>query len=180
MACVILIMLFVQNEISYDNFHSNKDQIYAEQHLAFVDPGVFKAFNFNLIKGEENTVLEDPFSLVITEEVSKKYFGTSDGVGQVLTIRDENFVVTGIMEEMLGNTRFDFDMLVSMNCGKQVFSTIVLENWGEGYVETYAMLPHNKKPDDMTERLQAFTDVKLEAWKRMSPVLMILLNQALP
>ena len=228
-ACVILIMLYVQREVSYDNFHPKGDQTYrlniqvtnpqtgavrqraigpyrladelatdfedfehiiriapqfreqveyndetyGEQNLAFVDSEVFNAFGFNLIKGDPNTVLDDPFSLVITEEVSNKYFGTPNGVGKVVSIRDQDFEVTGIMEEVPRNSRFDFNMLVSMNSGKQVFSRIVLENWGEGYVETYAVLPPNLKPSDMKERLQSFIDLKLEAWRQASPVLLM-------
>ncbi|MEE9372281.1 MAG: ABC transporter permease [Saprospiraceae bacterium] len=228
-ACVILIMLYVQKEVSYDNFHANgdqiyrlniqvanpqsgaiteraigpyrladelktdfsdfehiirfaprggeaieyNDQVYVEEHLAFVDPDVFNTFDFHLLKGDANTALEAPFSLVITKKVSKKYFGEADGVGKVVSIRGQDFVVTGIMEEIPKNSRFDFDILVSMNSGKQVFSRIVLENWGEGYVETYAMLPLSMKPSDLTERLQAFIDVKLESWKHFSPVLLM-------
>ena len=225
MACVILIMLYVQREISFDNYHPNKDKIYrlniqvtnpqtgaktqraigpyrladeleidfpdmdhiirfapqggesvdykdetyVEEHLAFVEPEVFEVFNFNLIKGDPLTALKDPFSLVITEEISKKYFSEEDGIGKTLKIRDMDFVVTGIMEEIPKNSRFNFDMMVSMNCAKQVFSRIVLENWGEGYVETYAMLSNNVRPADYKDRLAKFVGIKLEDWKKASP-----------
>lgn len=227
MACVILIMLYVQMELSYDNYHEKKDQtyrlniqvsnpqtgdirqraigpyrladelkpdfpdfqqilrfapqgresveyldqVYVEENLTFVDPNVFDIFSFNLLKGDPKTVLQDPFSLVISDKVSNKYFGTPDGIGKVLKIRDRDFVVSGIMEEVPENTRFDFDMMVSMNCAQQVFSRIVLENWGEGYCETYAVLPKNINPSSLKDRMKAFTDVKLEAWKQASPEL---------
>ncbi len=229
MACVILIMLFVQREISFDNFHDNKDKIYrlnvqvtnpqtgaktqraigpyrladeletdfpdmdhiirfapqfreaidykdetyVEEHLAFVEPEVFEVFDFKLIKGDPLTALQDPFSLVITEEVSKKYFNEEDGIGKVVKIRDMDFVVSGIMEEIPKNSRFNFDMMVSMNCAKQVFSRIVLENWGEGYVETYAMLSNNVKPADFKDRFAKFVGIKLEDWKRAKPELIM-------
>ena len=37
MACVILIMMFVQEELSYDQFHTNKDQIY-RANISFTNP----------------------------------------------------------------------------------------------------------------------------------------------
>lgn len=229
MACVILIMLYVQRELSYDNFHANKDRIYRlniqvtnprtgavqeraigpyrlakelstdfedfehiirfapqfreaveykddtynEENFTFVDPDVFQAFGFNLIKGDPASALEDPYSLVITEEVSQKYFGTSDGIGEVVRIRDQDFVVSGIMEEVPANSRFDFNMFASMNSAEQLFSRIVLENWGEGSVETYAVLPQGLRPRDMSERIQSFIDLKLEAWKEAKPKLIM-------
>lgn len=227
MACVILIMLYVQRELSYDNFHHKgdqiyrlniqvtnpqtgdvreraigpyrlaeelkpdfpdfeqiirfapqnreaveyKDELYVEENLAFVDPGVFEAFSFNLIIGDPKTALQDPYSLVITEAKSMKYFGTEDGVGETVSIRDQDFVVTGIMEEIPDNSRFNYDMLVSMNAGKQLFSRIVLENWGEGYVETYAVVPPGVRPSSFDDRLAKFVGVKLESWHSASPKL---------
>ena len=229
MACVILIMLYVQREISFDNFHDNSDKIYRlniqvtnpqtgaktqraigpyrladeletdfpdmdhiirfapqsresidfedetylEENLTFVDPEVFEVFNFKLIKGDPLTALQDPFSLVITEEVSKKYFNDANGIGKTVKIRDQNFVVSGIMEEIPKNSRFNFDIMVSMNSAKQVFSRIVLENWGEGYVETYAMLSNEMKPANFKDRLAKFVGIKLEAWKQASPELIM-------
>ncbi len=229
MACVILIMLYVQREISFDSFHQNKnriyrltiqttnpqtgdvnqraigpyrladelepdfpdfehiirfapqnresieyqDQVFVEENLTFVDPEVFQVFDFNLLHGDPITALENPFSLVVTEEISNKYFGTSNGIGRVLKVRDEDFEITGILEKIPENSQFPFDMMVSMNCGKQVFSRIVLENWGEGYVETFAMLPPGIKSSSLENRLARFVDVKLESWKSFSPAIVM-------
>ncbi len=227
MACVMLIMLYVRSEISYEQFHENKDEIYLlnvqgtnpqtgevtrraigpyrladelavdfpdfeniirfaaqgretveygdetyrEENLAFVDDGVFEAFTFPLIKGEPSTVLDDPYSIVITEAVATKWFGTDEPVGKVVRLRDRDFTVKGLMEEIPGNSQFDFNILVSMNCAPQVFSRIVLENWGEGYVVTFVQLAEESTPEDYRGRLADFTAVKLEAWKSFSPVI---------
>lgn len=232
-ACVMLILLYVQSEVSIDGFHENKDRIYRlniqvtnpqtgevreraigpyrladelkndfsdfshiirfapqgreliefddqqflEERLAFVDPEVFDVFNFPLITGDPSTALDNPFSLVLSEETAERYFGSENPIGKGLTIRDQIFEVTGIMENVPNNSQFQFDILVSMNCARQLFSRIVLENWGEGYVETFAVVPENKEPADYEERLQAFVDVKLNAWSQASPKLLM---QALP
>ncbi len=229
MACVILIMLYVQREVSFDGFHDKKeeiyrlnirvtnpqtgdireravgpfrladelkpdfpdfeniirfaaqfresieygDEIYVEEKLTFVDPEVFDVFSFTLSKGDPKTALQNPFSLVISKEISEKYFGTDDGVGKVIRMRDQDFEVTGIMDDIPDNSIFDYNILVSMNCSKTVFSRIVLENWGEGYVETFAVLPPGLKPSGMEERLAKFVDVKLEAWREASPRLIM-------
>lgn len=233
MASVLLIMLYVQNELSYDNFHPNKEQIFRlnvevtnprngekqvraigpfrlakelatdftdlphilrfaptgqeqvilndqrfnEEGLAFVDPNVFEVFHFPLIKGEASTALEDPFSMVVTAEIARKYFGDQDPLGQVLTIREREFKITGIMEEVPENSQFRYNMLVSMNCAEQVFSRIVLENWGEGSSETFVMIPEGKSAADYEDRMASFVDTKLEVFREASPRLVM---QALP
>jgi len=224
MACVMLIMMYVQSELIYDSFHVNKDRIYRlnlsvtnpqtgdvteraigpyrlakemeidfadleivrfapqgreqvtigdqdfqEEHLAFVDQNVFEVFTFPLVAGTPEKALIDPYSVVLSRSAAKKYFKDEEPVGKVLHIRDRDFVVTGLMENIPDNSQFRFDVLASMNCADQVFGRIVLENWGEGYVETYAMTSVGKKPDDYEKRFADFVGVKLEAWKRASP-----------
>ncbi|NND33375.1 MAG: FtsX-like permease family protein, partial [Saprospiraceae bacterium] len=224
MACVMLIILYVKSELSFDRFHEHRDQLhllniqttnpqtgetnkraigpyrladelevdfpdlkfvrfapqgqerveyqdqaYQEEDLTFVDANVFDLFSFYLEEGDPSTALPDPFSLVLTRKSAEKYFGESTALGKTLRIRDRDFNVTGILKEIPENSQFRFNMLISMNCAPQVFSKIVLENWGEGYVWTMAMLPENTQPSDFTGRMQAFTDVKLEAWKAFSP-----------
>ena len=148
-----------------------KDQVYQEDQLTFVDPDVFQAFTFPLSQGDPMTALLDPYSIVITESIARKYFGAENPIGQVLKIRGADFKVTGIMEEIPEQSQFQFDMLVSMNCAPQIFSKIVLENWSEGYVWTFVMTSKDKTPQDYTSRLQAFTDIKLEAMKAFTPAI---------
>jgi putative ABC transport system permease protein len=229
MACVILIMMYVKAELSYDTFHENKDRVYRinfqttnpqtgevneraigpyrladelkvdfpdltgiirfapqgremvefedqqyiEEGLVFADPEVFQMFTFPLSVGDPEKVLEDPYSLVITERVAEKYFGPEDPIGKTLTIRDNDFAVTGILNEIPPLSQFRYDIMVSMNCAQQVFSRIVLENWGEGSCNTFVMVPDEKEPADYETRFAGFIEEKLEAWQPFSPKLIM-------
>ncbi|MBX2815019.1 MAG: ABC transporter permease, partial [Saprospiraceae bacterium] len=227
-AAVLLILLYVKEEVSYDKHHVNRNHIYrlniettnpetgakraraigpyrlakelqvdfeewtlvrfapqnrelvqvgderfVEDHLAFVDHSVFETFSFPLLEGTPDAALKDPFSVVMTSEVAERYFDQASPIGKVVQIRDRDYVVSGIMEAPPSRTQFDFDILVSMESGEQVFSTIVRENWGEGYVETFAMLPSDKQPADYASRLAEFVGEKLAVWERFSPELIM-------
>lgn len=225
MGCVILILLFVQREVGFDQFHTNKDRIYRiniavtnhqtgarqqraigpyrlakelrldftdipnivrfapqgrqlveyqdksfyEQGICFAEPDVFQVFTFPLLVGDPATALDDPYSVVITEEIAQKYFGDEEPIGKALTFRNNDFKVTGILAEIPSNSQFQFNMFASMNCAEQVFSRIVLENWGEGYCETFVMLPEGSRPGDFEGRLDSFVQSKLESWSQASP-----------
>jgi putative ABC transport system permease protein len=45
---------------------------YKEKSFAYVDPGFFKVFSFKLKRGDPETVLKRPFSIVITEKNREK------------------------------------------------------------------------------------------------------------
>jgi len=223
-ACVLLILLYVQAELSYDRFHEKRDriyrltlsatnpqtqesmqraigpyrlaeemkvdfpdfslvrfaaqerelveledQLYAEEGLAFADPGVFQVFHYPLISGDPANALENPFSIVLSQRAAEKYFPDANPVGKSLIIRDRPFEVTGVIENVPDNSQLKFEVLASMNCARQVFSRIVLENWGEGYVETFALLPEGKTAADYEKPLVAFVDAKFTDWKQFSP-----------
>ncbi|HUI30620.1 MAG TPA: ABC transporter permease, partial [Candidatus Acidoferrales bacterium] len=136
MACTILILLWAQDELSYDKFFKDADHIYLvlrgdrsgmtavsskmlapalkeelpeiskttslmqlptgfefliqngdngfEENVSFASPSFFDFFSLKLKEGNPYTALSDPNSIVLDEEMAKKYFGNEDAVGQSL------------------------------------------------------------------------------------------------
>lgn len=48
----------------------------------FADSTFFSIFPLQMLKGDPNTALDQPLSVVITEEIARKYFGNNDPIGQ--------------------------------------------------------------------------------------------------
>ena len=66
-------------------------------------------YGFSLLHGDPRSALNDPFTVVITADKAKKYFGKTDVVGQTLTIESfsgtrHDFKVTGIMKKPTVNS----------------------------------------------------------------------------
>jgi putative ABC transport system permease protein len=192
----ILIMIYVLDELSYDNFHINKDRIYRvetsfsavadgqggmnetngwgvgtalreypeveqvmyarsaaglllnyegkriKQQNHFVSPEFFRILSFNLLRGNRETCLVNPYSVVITQAMAAKYFKNEDALNKSITLADTlQFVVTGIVENVPSNSHIQFDMLLS-------FSTYPLINrdfdfnggWGNLNVRNYVLM----------------------------------------
>jgi hypothetical protein len=51
---------------------------------AVVDPGFLTMFSFPLLKGNAQTALNDPHSLVITQKLAKKLFNSEDVIGKTV------------------------------------------------------------------------------------------------
>src|SRR5215217_5463449 len=58
-------------------------EVFQQQTLA-VDANFFSVFSFPLLEGDPKTALKDPYSVVLSEEATKKYFGTSKALGRTL------------------------------------------------------------------------------------------------
>ncbi len=74
----------------------------------WADSGFFNAFSFHLIAGDSATALRDPNSLVLTRSAAEKIFGDEDPLGKVIPSDVRTFTVTGLMEDVPGNSHLTF------------------------------------------------------------------------
>ncbi|UCC40488.1 MAG: ABC transporter permease [Candidatus Aminicenantes bacterium] len=198
MACCILILLFVQDELSYDSYHSNADQIYRlaaalessgeERHLAvlsapcaeafrssfpeilkaarffgedrvlvqfeekkffeerfaFADPTVFEVFSYPLIRGNPKTALEAPYSVVLTEAIAQKYFGSGDPIGKRIVLDNKHtYNITAVMQDVPRNSHFRFNFLASFETLASIHGKRFLTHPGYFSFYTYLLLQDN-------------------------------------
>ena len=71
--------------------------------------GLFDVFNAKLLKGDMNTALKDPNSIVLTETVAKHLFGNEDPIGKTIQVFWRSPIltkVTGVMKDTPQNTHF--------------------------------------------------------------------------
>src|SRR5215510_12092282 len=122
-----------------------KDKLINEPNVYFADENLFKVFSVDVVKGNPNTALNDPFSVMLTEETAKKYFGDEDPINKVLRANNQFDVkVTGVYEPFPENSHMHPGMLVSFNTLKDsaVYGEKNLEtNWGNNSFFTYILLP---------------------------------------
>ena len=52
-----------------------EDYVFYEEKFLWVDPSLFDVFSFKLLKGDPQEALIRPNTVVVTEDIAKKYFG---------------------------------------------------------------------------------------------------------
>jgi ABC-type antimicrobial peptide transport system permease subunit len=108
----------------------------------FVDPSFLKMFSYKLVEGDVNTVLNDPHSILLTEELAKKYFGDEDPVGKILRIDNKVDVkVTGVIENVPANSDLKFTFLCPINLLKDF--GVDINAWGNNNLFTYVILKNS-------------------------------------
>jgi len=133
----------VQNVVRFfgtqRNLYKNGDQQFYEEDFFLADSTVFDMFTYEFVKGDPNTALDLPFSIVLTEKIAKKYFGGEDPLGQsIQNQQNEEFKITGILKDVPNNSHFKFEGLISRNTRPQNQG-----GWGGFGVFTYIQLPPN-------------------------------------
>jgi putative ABC transport system permease protein len=106
---------------------------------ADVDADFLRMFSFPLVYGEAAGQLTDPHSMVVTEKLAIKLFGTTDVMGKTIRIDSvDNFTVTGVLKDLPHNTRFAFEYLLPWSYLKKIGQEN--DNWMSNRVWTYVLL----------------------------------------
>ncbi|HCW08674.1 MAG TPA: ABC transporter permease [Cytophagales bacterium] len=132
----------VKNTVRFEGMNrtlfKNGDKQFYEEDFFLVDSTVFDMFTYEFLAGDPNTALDQPFSMVITEAIAKKYFAYPlDALNQTLVNQqEESFKITGIIKDVPLNSHLRFTALVSQSTRKQQQGS-----WGNFGVATYILLP---------------------------------------
>jgi len=130
------------------------DKLFYENRIRFVDADFLSIFTFNLIKGQPETVLSNPYSIVLTETSALKYFGNEDPIGKSLTINNDfDIVVTGIIEDIPENSSIRFDFLVSMETAGAI--NMRMDDWSDNNQATFLLLSDGASPTNLDAKLSA-------------------------
>src|SRR5690606_12254198 len=76
---------------------SRGDKQFLESRNVVADVGTFEVFGMDLLVGNPESALRDPYSVVISETLARKYFDEANPLGAPLTVDRESYTVTGVM-----------------------------------------------------------------------------------
>ena len=149
----------LRNDISPMRY---EDKIFNEKDIYFADANLLDIFDVPLLKGNPRAALSDPFSVLLTEEVAKKYFGSEDPMGKVIRLNNQyNFKVTGIFSPFPATAHLHPEIMLSFNTLKD--SAIygeknLLTNWGNNAFYTYLLFPKNYPVKNIETQFPRFLD----------------------
>lgn len=206
LAGCLLIFLYVQNELTYDAYHAEAENIVrvverlsdemvwvptgadvaaklkaiypevvqyvhfepkwgTDHHVRtesaefFVDRArmfwastwVFDVFDFDFAQGDPNTALREPYSMLLTESATRRYFGDTDPIGQTLELdKKATYTITGILKDVRLDSHFTFDFLASHGDSGQA------QHYGFQWPYTYIQLVPGTDVVDFQKKITAF------------------------
>lgn len=191
MACSILILLWIYDELSYDKFHNNVENLYRieenqqyaeglyhvtvtpfpsgpvlkdeipeienaarfnwygeasvkygeksfiEGGIVAGDPAFFDMFTYRFIKG--NNFSDAIYEVILTKDISDKYFEDQNPVGEILNINNEFDVkVVGVIENIPHNSSYSFDMIMPFEILRK--HSYWSDSWGSNSIRTFVQL----------------------------------------
>lgn len=218
--CCLFIFSYVQDELSYDTFHKNANNIFrieievstedgadsryailgtspvdwlhqvpeieletrfarfygdmivetngdtfTENRILAADSSFFNLFSFKIIKGSPASALANPNCVVLTESTARKYFGSTDVLGETLKLSfldwEALLTITGVAEDVPSNSHFSFDIVTSAAAYEKI-NGVKLSNFPNAY--SYIRVTGNASTNDLREKInELYTKNDLEA-----------------
>jgi putative ABC transport system permease protein len=197
LACCMLIILYNKDEVSYDRFHEQANNIFRitstvigadgkvratngitgmmpgpafkraipevkefvrlqgellpvkvgtevfEQEAMYADENFFSVFSFPLKEGSKDA-LKDMYSVVLNEELAKKFFGTAAAVGKILELPTgdggsfQNFTVAAVVPKSPQNSSIKIQLLLPMKLNLR--EGRIDNQWINFYLNTFVVL----------------------------------------
>jgi putative ABC transport system permease protein len=144
----------------------NEKKLY-DTKIVYADSTLFDIFSFPLLQGDDQKALANPYSIVLTQNTAKKYFGNEPALGKVMQLSDTiNLTVTGIIENVPANSHFTFDCVLSRNTIDELNNHQVDSNWFNNSSYSYFLLPENYPPAQLEAKMNVFVHKQLEETKK--------------
>jgi putative ABC transport system permease protein len=134
---------------------------FQEHGAIFTDADIFGIFSIPFISGNKLTSLTEPNTIVITDEMSKKYFGTEKALGKSLLF--ENRVplrISGVVKKMPSNSDIKFDFLISFETIYQVespnFADFIKNDWTFTPCDTWILISPDQRASSVQNALNRY------------------------
>lgn len=138
----------------------------AEKNIHKTDPGsnFFEFFDFNVLEGNEETLLEAPYSVVLTQSAADRFFEDESAIGKTLQLDTILLNVTGVIENIPSNSHLDFEIL---------YTDPRLYNREHFHTYTYLHLHPDVKPSYLRSKILAMEGVAFNDYHELSDVRLI-------
>ncbi|MDN4164975.1 ABC transporter permease [Cytophagales bacterium LB-30] len=154
-----------QRNITISPSDSEGTESFEENDVMFVDSTFTEIFPLEVIHGRKQNLLTEPFTVVITEEMAQKYFGSQNPVGESLQFAGKHlFKVVAVVKNFPENTHIRFNMLVpyenmyhmETEAAAQVMRKNLEINFVISHSFTYVLLKEGATPDNINAHMGDF------------------------
>lgn len=142
----------VENTIQKTVFRHEANAFYWED-VYFADTNVFDLFDHEVVFGNPETALQDPYSIAVSESFARAYFGEDSPIGEILSTDVSEYTVSLVFKDLPPNSHLRYDVLFSANRLDPFSSDLspleMMTTLGTTSHFTYVLLSEGFDPDEL-------------------------------
>ena len=125
----------------------------------WADPHFFDVFNMPLLRGNRETALSKPNSLILTASLAHKIFGDQDPVGQTLMDQNQSlFTVTGLIPDLPANSSLRFTFITTIQSLPDYGKDLTQNQWDSNNWYTFFTLADGSKKDQLQAKMPSLVE----------------------
>ncbi|MFC1725151.1 ABC transporter permease [candidate division KSB1 bacterium] len=132
-----------------------KEKSFYEDRFMWADPEVFSVLTFPFIEGNPQTALRQPNSIVISENMTEKYFNEEEPLGKLIQVNNRDYTVTGVINDPPTNTHLKYDFIASL---KTIENPQRMSNWRGTECYTYIKLTPDTDAGAFEQQISKIAD----------------------
>ncbi|MEO9483647.1 MAG: FtsX-like permease family protein [Ekhidna sp.] len=124
----------------------------------YASASFYDFFSFEMVEGDPETALNEPFTVVLTESAARKFFEDESPIGKVFESGEDLYTITGVMKDMPSNTHLrSFEMIESFATRRhKAKNSKGFSSWGNVWnYHVYLLLDENTSPETAEGYLEA-------------------------
>ena len=141
------------------------DRQFEVEQVYFADSNITQIFHFDFLAGDPETALDQPFSVVLTDEMAQSFFGRTNVLGEQLQLADApNFKVTGVIRDWPDQAHLKLSLLVPYRNmvdlepphARDIMRGVLEQNWMASHSYTYVTLNPGHHPEAVNEKFKDY------------------------
>ena len=147
-----------------NQYFKKGEDTFKEDSIMWADSTLFKVFSIPFTLGDPETALSQPSTMVLSESIARKYFGTTDVLGKSMsTLDDDIYTITGVFKDLPANVHLRFNGLLSAatiekQIGRERFNDRSANAFWNVTCYTYVLMAENTTPDMVLTKFPDFYD----------------------
>ncbi len=132
---------FIRNR----RIHISETEAYTED-ILMAEDNFFTFFSFPIVSGDPANCLSDKYSLVISQTMARKYYGSDSPIGKTVEIDDPRgdrttLTITGVFEDVPYHSHLQFDLVMPFALAEDDPRMAgMLKSWPNDWIGTYLKL----------------------------------------
>ncbi|MFC1554171.1 ABC transporter permease [candidate division KSB1 bacterium] len=116
----------------------------------FVHPSFLEIFTFPVLDGDIETAFSNPLSIIITEELATRFFGTPEAVGKIFRVDDAiDFPVAAVLKDIPSNSSLQFEFLLS-----NLIAPAGMRGWQNKAAQAFVLLNEGVSHTEFSEKIK--------------------------
>lgn len=112
-----------------------------EEKGTYADSALFNMIGMKFINGDVSSIFEPQHAIVLSRSMAQKIYKEEDPIGKGLVNEGTVYQITGVFEDVPGNTSFQFEWVIPFRIREEKMKKIFnISDWGASWLKTYVEL----------------------------------------